>query len=307
MLVKQAVEEYSYATLRNSPQTKRWYDYKLRYFSKWCEQEGLALEDIKSMQVERYLDYRRTQLSERTGKLLSTYTLHGDIQVIKGFLRWCSQEDGFEDVVTERTVNRIEMPKVEKKVIEVFTREQTDALFAACDKEKMPHLAMRDRAILSVLLDTGIRAGELCGLTLNNVYLHPNEAYIKVHGKGNKWREVGLGKKARAALHRYITRYRRALEDEKHVFVNRCRKPLSICGLDQIIYRLGAWAHIKGVRCSPHTFRHTFAVRYLEKTGDIFKLSRLMGHSEVSTTEIYLNAVRAREVRTNGISVLDDM
>lgn len=306
MKVKDAVEEYMYANLRKSQGTQRWYKIRLKFFTAWCEQQGLELENIKAAHVNKYLEYRSNQISY-TGKPLSSYTLAGDAQVIKSFLFWCSKEDGIEDLVSERVPRRVEMPRVEQKVIEIFTREQTDALFAVCEKEITTQLAVRDRAILSVLLDTGIRANELCSLTLDYVYLDPQEAYLRVHGKGNKWREVGLGKKARAALHRYISRYRQAEREEKHLFVNRHGKQMTVNGIDQMLERLAQWARIRGVRCTAHTFRHTFAVRYLEKSRDVYKLSRLMGHSHVRITELYLNAVNAREVRNNSISVLDDL
>src|ERR1700694_587759 len=101
------------------------------------------------------------------------------------------------------------MPKLQVKIIETFTKDQVKAMLAACEKEFDHNLAVRDRAILYVLYDTGIRASELRGLTLDHVYLRPDDAYLKVLGKGDKWREVGLGKDARTALHRYLTRYRR--------------------------------------------------------------------------------------------------
>lgn len=157
------------------------------------------------------------------------------------------------------------------------------------------------------MLGTGIRAGELVELTVDHVFLRDEEPYIKVHGKGDKWREVGLSKKACVDIHRYITRYRRAEKDRKEVFVNRYGNALTVSGPEQIIARLGRWAHIQGVRCSPHTFRHTFAVNYLEKSNDIYKLSRLMGHTSVSITENYTKAMKARQVRSSVISMLDDL
>lgn len=83
-------------------------------------------------------------------------------------------------------------------------------------------------------------------------------------------------------------------------------QPLTISGLERIIYRLGKWAKVKGMRCSPHTFRNTFAVNYLKATGDIYKLSRIMGHSGVDVTEGYLKTVKNKEVR-NSVSVADNL
>ena len=154
---------------------------------------------------------------------------------------------------------------------------------------------------------TGIRAAELCGLTRECTFLRLDDSYLKVHGKGDKWREVPLGKDARTALYRYMTRYRKADSEEQHIFVNRNGRPLTTNGLDQMLARLAQWARITGVRCSAHTFRHTFAVNYLATSNDVYKLSRLMGHSEVKITEGYLITVKARAARQDGISIVDTM
>src|SRR5258708_31591099 len=136
------------------------------------------------------------------------------------------------------------MPKIDQKVIEVFTVEQLKALFLVCEREYTPVLSARDKAILSVLLDTGIRASELCGLTLDCVHLTVEEGYLKVMGKGRKEREVGLGDKARAALHKYMVRLRPKTSGHNEVFLSRFNAPLTVNGLDQALYRLADWAHI---------------------------------------------------------------
>jgi len=305
MEVKQAVEEYSYAVLELSRGTQRWYAQKLAHFASWCEGQSLELEKIRPSDVRRYVDHLRSTINPRTGKPLSDYTVHGYAQVVKGFLSFCSREDGLEDMVSERTYKRIAMPHVEQKIIEVFTQEHIRKLLNATQNEQNYGLEIRDRAIISVLLDSGVRASELCGLTLSDVFIDTAEAYIRVKGKGRKEREVPLGRQARAILHRYITRFRKAPRGEAHIFLSRSGRPLSPTGVDQMLYRLAHWARITDVRVSCHTFRHSFAVRYLEETGDIYKLSRLLGHTGVPVTEQYLRAVKARDVRREGISVLD--
>jgi site-specific recombinase XerD len=305
MRVSQAVDDYRYSILDLSPPTQRWYVQKLELFAEWCDQEQIDLENLKASHVRRFIEGLRSRTNQQTGKTISSYTLRGYAQVIKGFLNWCAKEDGLEELVSEKTPKRIELPRVDAKVIETFTPDQIKRLFAACEKEFTQTLTMRDKAILSVLLDTGIRASELVGLTLDNVFLSAQDAYIRVFGKGRKEREVGLGKEARIALHRYITRYRQAGKEEQHVFLSRFTQPLTVNGLDQVIYRLGEWARISGVRCSAHTFRHTYAVSYLQAGGDVYKLSRLLGHTGVQVTENYLKAFKARDARMDGLSVLD--
>jgi len=279
---------------------------KLSVFVSWCEEERLSLGDLKQATTRRFLEMLRTKVNDLTGRPICSSTAHGYMRVLKAFLSWLSREEDYEQIVSSRLASRMEMPKVEQGVIEVFSAEQLQALLAACGRESYQRLVTRDRAILSVLVDTGIRASELCGLTLDNAFLDPNDAHLKVFGKGKKWREVALGRRSLTELRRYITRYRHGGKDEQHVFLNRYGAPLTVWGLDQLIDRLGEWASITGVRCSPHTFRHTYAVLYLLGGGDIYSLMRLMGHTSVRVTERYLRAMQARDAR-RGTSVLDQL
>ncbi len=110
-------------------------------------------------------------------------------------------------------------------------------------------------------------------ITLENVHLSKHDAYLEIYGKGNKWREVPFGNQACVALHKYIHRYRPKVT-HLQVFLNRASDPLTLSGLIQIFKRLGEWGHVKGVRCSCHTARHTYAVTYLKNGGDVYKLSK---------------------------------
>lgn len=316
MDMQSAVDEYAFAILEKSPHTQRWYLQKLRVFAAWCEEQGVTVEELGPTHVRRFYDFVRTKPNRSlsaTKQQMSTYTVHGYAQVVKGFVTFLGREGLISTTTAERIRRNVEMPQVQEKVIEIFTPDQLKRLFAACQFEKTPRLAARDRAILAVLLDTGIRASELCGdpeghlpgLTLDRVFLKPSDAYLRVIGKGNKMREVPLGIKAQQHLHRYITRFRHAPEMEKHVFLAHSGAPLLSDGLDQMLYRLRDLAGIEGVRCSAHTFRHTFACNFLLAGGDIYILSKLLGHTHVSTTEIYLRAVKAIEVRKHKFSLLD--
>jgi integrase/recombinase XerD len=305
MDVKQAVEEYKYAILTLSPKTQSWYLEKLVIFAAWCEQKGITLETLRAADIRRFIDEQSKRINPQTGKLLTTYTLHGYARTIKRFLNWCAKEEGLEELVPDKLPKRIEMPRIEQKIIEVFTEDHIARLFKACEKEVSATLVVRDKAILSVLLDTGVRASELCGLTMGCLYLSPTDSYIKVLGKGRKWRECPLGKEARAAVYRYVSRYRRAPEGEDHVFLSQKNKPLTESGLYQLIDRLGEWGRVTGVRCCVHDFRHTFSTRYIEAGGDIYTLSRLLGHTSVTVTEGYIRALTQKSIRSAAISVLD--
>jgi site-specific recombinase XerD len=306
MQVKEAIEVFELTNNNLSEHTQRWYSTKLRLFAEWCEAVAIELEQVTPQQVKRYIGLLQEKINPQSGKRITSDTVHGHAKVIKLFLAWCAQDEEFSEYVKSRTVKLISLPKVEAKVIETFTSEQIKALFGACQNEFASALVKRDIAILSLLLDTGVRASELCGLTLGNIFIAKDEAYIKVLGKGKKEREIGLGDKARAELHRYIRQYRKGARPDEPVFLSRFNEPLTTNGLDQLLCRLRDWARLGDTRAGAHKFRHTFAVNYLLNGGDVYKLSRLMGHTSVSTTERYVRSMKQRDAR-KGNSVLDNL
>jgi integrase/recombinase XerD len=301
-----AIEAYSYDILSHTPKTQTWYLQKLAVFAQCCEERSIALDHLKAMHLRQFAEYLKTRVNPKTGKPISTYTQHGYFQVIKTFLKWCADEEDLESLVSAKMLKKVPQVKVDIKVIEIFSDDQVRALFEATKKEETEWLAIRDRAILSCLFDTGMRASELTGLTLEHVYITNHDAYLKIFGKGSKWREVPLGSRARIAIHKYIHRYR-PQSDYQNVFLSRTKEPFSLGGLIQLFKRLGKWWHIKGVRCSPHTARHSYAINYLKNGGDVFKLSRLLGHTSVKVTENYLRAFQAKDARTGGQSFLDNL
>lgn len=305
MQLDAAFTEFCYAK-DHTPASRQWYTARLGAFIAWADGQGVGdMEAITAPLVRRYIEVRRTATSPRTGKPLSSHTLHGHVRAIKAWLNWAA----LDDVLDEKVVHRIALPKREQKVLAIFTPQQYDRLMHACDEGEISEYVARDRALLAVLLDTGMRANELCTLTLASVHFTPDDAYVLLEGKGRKQREVPLGRTARRLLHKYIHRHRPRTR-EARVFLAKGGTPLTPEGLDRLLYRLrdraGA-AHFAGVRVSAHTFRHSFAVRYLEAGGDIYRLSRLMGHSSVQTTEGYLKAFSSRAARRGGVSVLDSL
>lgn len=156
---------------------------------------------------------------------------------------------------------------------------------------------------LLLLLDTGIRVSELCGLTLDRVYLSVmNQAFIKVMGKGRKEREIGISMSVAESLWKYIHMHLRPKSaTEQTLFINLFGVPLTINGIEQLLQEATKRASVTGVRVSPHTFRHTFARMFLENGGDVYKLSLLLGHSSVVVTEKYLKDFESRNARNEQI------
>lgn len=306
-----ALTEYLYSKDFTS-RSVRWYEQHLRLFFAWCAQHGCQqhqptteLEKLNSAHIREFLLHLRTDPSERYGRIVSTHTAHAYARVIKAFLHWCIEEGW----VQERILKNVEMPKVVETVIKPLTAEHIARLMAACESQPA-HLAARDKAIIAMLVDTGIRATELTTLTLDKLIYNREEAYCTVFGKGRKERQVGLGSKARLLVHRYIHRHREAFcpaEGENTVFLAVGGRALTRDGLDQMLYRMRDKAQITGVRVSAHSFRHTYALNYMRNGGEIYKLSRLLGHTRVTVTENYLRAFLSEDARKGSKSVFDNL
>jgi len=139
----------------------------------------------------------------------------------------------------------------------------------------------RGVVIVLTLLDTSLRVNELINLKMEGVWLE--EGLIKLLGKGNKERLVPIGRQIRKLLWRYITRYRPepAHPNLYNLFLTQDGRPLTKNRVDSIMKRYAKMAGLTGVRCSPHTLRHTFAINFLRNVGDIFSLQKILGHSSL--------------------------
>lgn len=303
MYIREALDVYEITISNLANDTKNWYHSKLTLFVEWCANCDIDLADITPKVMFRFLEYLQTRINPRSKKVITTDTLHGYIKTIKLFLNWCADDEDYGQYISKKNVRRIPLPKVEKKIVDTFTNDEIAAFFEAADKSNMPK---RDRSILSLLLDTGIRASELCTITIENVRISRDDAYIKVMGKGRKEREVSLGSKSRMSLLKYIRLERKDAKPPDAVFLTQRNEPLNRNTLNQLLYRLRDDAKVK-TRVSAHKWRHTFATRYLLTGGDVYKLSRIMGHTSVSTTERYVRSIQAKDARVGGKSVLDNL
>lgn len=280
-----------------TPRSREWYEATLARFLTWLTEQGVNdISELSAPLVRRYLAFIKDTPSTTTGKLLSSHTVHGHARVTRNFMNFCIGEGWLPD----GTSKRVKMPVRDQKVMPIFNAAELDKLLGATSQSK---LAVRDAALIALLIDSGARASEVCSLTLDRVFLTTNEAYIRVNGKGRKQRDIPLGKKSRLALHKYITRARPE-SDYPNVFINKDGRPLQLEGLDRVVRVAGERAGIDDTHC--HKFRHTYAVQQLANGCDIYRLSRLMGHTSVTITEGYLRAYSAL-LAHHGTSVLDNI
>lgn len=200
-------------TLRNNPEgTQEQYADKLSVLQAFAEKEQLQLEDFRPKTIEKFLQHVGTRKNPRTGEPIAATTLQSYAKVLKAFLPWVEREDAYEDKENRRVRpnlhKAVRMPKVEEKVLFIYSPEQISSLLKACDKFTDKMLQIRNKAIISVLAYTGIRVSELITLKVCHCFIENGRAenHLKVHGKGNKWRYVPLGDKAATALRQYLKR-----------------------------------------------------------------------------------------------------
>jgi len=179
----------------------------------------------------------------------------------------------------------VKIPRPPRKIIPTFSDSQIRQLLGVIDIRTAE--GYRDYTIILTLLDTGIRVSELCSLRLDNLWLE--DGMLKVLGKGSKERLIPIGKQVQRLLWRYINRYRPkpAGVNCNFLFLTRESRPLTKDRVEKIIVYYGSKAGLKGVRCSPHTLRHTAAVKFLRNGGDVFSLQRMLGHASLEMTRRY--------------------
>jgi site-specific recombinase XerD len=301
MLIQDAIEGFllDLKAKHRSWNTLRHYEHKLRIWSNWmAEHFGVSdLAQITIAQLRAFiLDVEQSPVTRRhPGRIeqegdrkVSDITVYGYAQSIRTFCRWVVAEELLE----RNPAARLAKPSVAKRHIPSFTLEHLQAMFASCDLRSP--LGFRDYTLMLVLLDTGMRASELCGLTLDDLH----QDHLLVMGKGRKEREIGTSPATAKFLWKYTKLHRKTTyPSERHVFLSRRGEPLTPSGVDQMLYRIRDQADIEGVRVSAHTFRHSFARMWLEHGGEVYSLSRLLGHTNVQITEVYLRDFQSRQAR----------
>ncbi|WP_420322124.1 site-specific tyrosine recombinase XerD [Flagellimonas sp.] len=209
------------------------------------------------------------------------------ISSLKGFFNYLV----FEDYRPDNPMDLIETPKIGRKLPDTLSIDEINDLIGAIDLSKPE--GERNRAILETLYGCGLRVSELIGLKLSDLYF--DEDFVKVTGKGNKQRFVPIS----SINKKYINIYRNEIrvhlpilkEYQDFLFLNRRGKQLTRAMIFTIIKRLAEKIGLKK-NISPHTFRHSFATHLLENGADLRAIQQMLGHSSITTTEIYMHVNR---------------
>ena len=239
---------------------------------------GELREFILYLQQKRCFSHHPYSKPQQRG--LSGHTINTYMRSIRAFWSWLVEEE----IIESTPFSKLKIPKPPKKIIAAFSPHQIESLLSVMNGSAEGY---RGAVIVLTLLDTGLRVNELINLKMGNVWLE--DGLVKVLGKGNKERLVPIGKQIRKLLWRYINQYRPepALPKLDNMFLTQDGRPLTKNRVDSIMKRYGLMAGLTGVRCSPHTLRHTFAINFLRNDGDVFSLQKILGHSSLEMTRRY--------------------
>lgn len=255
------------------------YHRSIKLFLWWARESGYAeyVDAYTVPDIRRFVSFLQTSEHRWSSDLpsanrrLCDYTVQGHFRSLRAFFNFCEREEFISK--SPFSNRRIPVPKVRQKVIPSYGEQQILALLNACDVQEgqLRWYRLRDRAVILLLLDTGIRASELTGIRLCDI----QRGKVKVLGKGNKERYTFLSPLVEKAIRNYVERERRNSGAEQ-LFLSRTGEALTRNGLAQIIQERARQAgiDIHGV----HRWRHTFALGFVGNGGSIAALQTILGH-----------------------------
>jgi integrase/recombinase XerD len=285
-----ALDGYWIARRRDlSPNTIADYDLHFRRFSTFIADK--PVDNITSQDIHKFLNHVRTTHS------LGDKTLANTWMALSSFFTWLEKELNIQHPIR----NRVACPKYRLPPIEPYSATEIRAMLESCyysnawntaagsrTRHKRP-TALRDRAILVTLVDTGLRASELCELALRD-YDQTHARLTVRHGKGDKIRTVYLGDTAQHAVWRYLTERPNEKLDAP-LFTSLRSRPLNRDSLLHLIMRIAQRAGVNNANV--HRFRHTFAINFLRNGGNMLELQRLLGHESMQTLQIYVTLAQS--------------
>ena len=257
------------------------------------------LLDIKSFEKylkKRKISFKSTVNDSKVVKKYFRYLSRSKISPSSIKRKFSSLSSYFSYLIDSKTIkknplNGIYTPKLKKKLPTVLSVHEIKQIFKQSENTDNELLGLRDRCIIELLYSCGLRVSELCELKVNNIQFDAN--VIRFFGKGNKERIIPLTFYAKEWLEKYLYQSRqilsnRKLSDSKYVFLSNNGKRLTRAAIWQSIKKYVNAAGITKT-VSPHTFRHSFATHLVDGGANLVEIQKLLGHSDISTTEIYVH------------------
>jgi integrase/recombinase XerD len=258
---------------RRAPLTAETYRFEIRRFMEWLDGEGLSVRDIDPGGLSRYLEARRTVDG------IESRSAAKAVSALRSFFRFTMEEGLRED----NPAAILEVPRRSLRLPAVLPRESVERVFAAADTGTP--LGIRNRALFELVYSAGLRISETVTLNVEDIFFP--QGLARVRGKGNKERLVVFGKEAADWLKRYLAESRPLLlgsRRESALFIGRRGKRLSRKGIWKNYAQSAGFA---GTSSKLHTLRHSFATELLAGGADLRSVQELLGHADLSTTQIY--------------------
>ncbi len=268
-----------------SDETVKAYLSDIREFSEFMKETGdfTSFDKVATLDVQVFLSHLYNLNEART-------TIIRKVSSLRSFYNFMVRED----LVADNPFEYVSIKKHEKALPRFFYEKEMNALFAAAKSGDNEQLNLRDSALLETLYGTGMRVSECAGLTLSDVDF--NVKMMLVRGKGKKERYIPFGNYDKQALQDYLTQTREPLMQKYHkthdvVFVNHYGDPITSTGIEYILNRIIERSSLTA-DIHPHMLRHTFATHLLNRGADLRTVQELLGHSSLSTTQIYTHVTR---------------
>lgn len=293
MLLSDLLEEFKFncECRKLSPKTISNYQKQIQYLLNFLEQEYQVtnLEGVMPLHIRKFL-----LMMQKKGR--KPQYVNDLLKAFKCFFKYLFEEEYTSTLLTEKIKN-VKQPKV---IIQTFTDDEVKRMinhFSGSD-----YLSVRNKTILIMFFDTGIRLNELITLTENQIF----SDYLLILGKGDKERVVPKSPYLGKQLFKYKMvkggYFAYKTIQYENLFLSKNGKPLTHEGIEHMIKKIGKECNVsEGTRCSPHTLRHTFAQMQLKNGLDIYSLARVMGHSNISITQRYLEGLKDRDVVSQSI------
>ncbi|KQL57889.1 recombinase XerD [Alkalicoccobacillus plakortidis] len=266
-----------------SPNTLESYGRDLKQYVHYLQQENVeAFSDVTHHTIQSFL--YELKLQDKSAATLARILT--SVRSLHGFLYR-------EQFTSSDPSSLIESPKKEKRLPDFLSADEVELLLQHQTIGSVP-LELRNTAMLELLYASGLRVTELTSLELDHVHLAMG--FLRVIGKGNKERIVPLGSQASKALTAYLESGRQQLlKKQRHayLFVNHYGRPLTRQGFWKILKQRAKQVNIKK-SFSPHTLRHSFATHLLENGADLRSVQEMLGHADISTTQIYTHVTKTR-------------
>ncbi len=283
--MKYLLKDYEYYLKQEKGRSKNTVDAYLRDLNQYKD----FLSKYHQINKPKYIEKKHIDgYLKSVSKKMSSTSVARKLTAIKSFHHFLLLEKEVDSDVTKS----FSTPKIAKKLPKVLSVDEVVALLEQVDKTDP--LGLRNKALLELVYGSGLRVSELLEIKTEDIHL--NQAYILVHGKGQKERIVPISDMAVLAIRKYMIEGREQLLKDNisnYLFLNQTGSSLSRQGFFKLLKKLASDAGVE-TECSPHTLRHSFATHLLENGMDLRTLQTLLGHEDISTTQIYTHISQKR-------------